>query len=213
MRPESRTPMKDLKGYLEPEQVRAIIDAAPSRRDKLLIETLWITGARISEIVGHKHGIRPQDLTVDGSENFIIMRTLKRTKKKKVKRGRKMVKITLPPPPRRVVVPRRLMNMLSAFCKNTLPDQRIFPISRQRAFEIIRRAGKLAGITRVGDKGLHPHHLRHSHCVAYVKHDNTMEGLEKLQRRIGHGSFATTAHYLQFSQKGEAKKIEEIFGD
>lgn len=211
MRTESKTPIQDLKGYLKPEQVHAIIDAAPSRRDKLLIETLWFTGARISEVVGPKHGIRPQDLAVDGSENFIIMRTLKRTRKKKVKRKGKTIKIIPPPPSRRVAISRRLMSMLSDFCKNTLPDQRIFPISRQRAFEIVKRAGRLAGITRVGNKGLHPHHFRHSSCIAYVKRHNTVKGLEELQMRMGHASFATTACYLQFSMKGETKKIEEIY--
>jgi hypothetical protein len=40
-----------------------------------------------------------------------------------------------------------------------------------------------------------------------------MGGLKKLQRRLGHASFATTAHYLQFGIEGESKEIEEIFGE
>lgn len=201
MRPTGM-PIKDLRGYLKPDEVQRIIEASPTPRDRLLIQTLWITGARISEVIDREHGIRPQDLVIDGGENIIIMRTLKRSRKKN----------PTPPPSRRVPIPKKLMDSLQAFCINTPAQMRIFPISRQRAFEIVRRAGKLAGITQVGEKRLHPHHLRHSHCVAYIKHDNTLEGLKKLQRRLGHASFATTAHYLQFSMKGEAKKIEEIFG-
>lgn len=152
-------------------------------------------------MVSPEHGTTPRDL-VRGPEDIIVMRTLKRIRKDSRAR----------PPERRVVIPRALMDSLKDFSKNTPPDSRIFPISRQRAFELVRRAARLAGIDRVGNKKMHPHVLRHSHAVAYLRADNTIEGLRKLQARLGHASFYSTVHYLQFSQKGEDKKIEEIFG-
>lgn len=196
LREYGATIIKDSKGFIEPGQVHAIIEAAPSQRDRLLVELLWFTGCRISEAVGKRYGIRPKDLEFE-PEPVVVMKTLKRTKE---------------PPTRRVPVPRNFIERLGEFAKNTHPEQRIFPLSRQRAAKLIIRAGKLAGITRVGDKPFHPHHLRHSHAIAYIRKDSSMEGLRNLQRRLGHTSIGTTGHYLQFSQKEEAKKVEEIFG-
>ena len=196
LREHGATIIKDSRGFIEPGQVREIIDAAPNQRDRLLVELLWFTGCRISEAVDRRHGTRPKDLEC-APEPVVIMRTLKRARA---------------PPSRRVPVPRIFIERLGEFAKDTDPDQRIFPLSRQRAAQLIVRAGKLAGITRVGDKPFHPHVLRHSHSIAYIRADSTMEGLRKLQIRLGHTSIGTTGCYLNFSQKGEAKKIEEIFG-
>ncbi len=50
--------MKDLEGYMKPEDVQKLIEASTNivkgRRNKLLLRTLWETGARVSEIVGKK---------------------------------------------------------------------------------------------------------------------------------------------------------------
>lgn len=196
LREHGATIIKDSMGFLEPGQVRAIIEAAPNQRDRLLVELHWFTGCRISEAVGRGYGTRPKDLEYE-PEPVVIMRTLKRKRE---------------PPSRRVPVPRNFLERLGEFAKDTDPEQRIFPLSRQRAAQLIIRAGKLAGITRVGDKPFHPHHLRHSHSIAYIRGDSSIEGLRKLQMRLGHTSISTTGHYLNFSQRGEAKKIEEIFG-
>src|SRR5215471_6267129 len=47
---------------LSPEEIRAIIDAAATERDRLLLTTLWATGARISEVLM----LRPRDIHRDG---------------------------------------------------------------------------------------------------------------------------------------------------
>jgi integrase len=46
---------------LGPEDVLAVIDAAPSERDRLLLRVLWATGARISEALA----LRPMDIRRD----------------------------------------------------------------------------------------------------------------------------------------------------
>jgi integrase len=46
---------------LAPEDVLAVIDAAPSERDRLLLRVLWATGARISEALA----LRPMDIRRD----------------------------------------------------------------------------------------------------------------------------------------------------
>ncbi|MBT0160689.1 tyrosine-type recombinase/integrase [Candidatus Bathyarchaeota archaeon A05DMB-2] len=61
-------------------------------------------------------------------------------------------------------------------------------------------------------KKQHPHHMRHSHCVAFIRKNNTLEGLRKLQKRIGHASISTTAEYLQFGPE-QQKETEDVFGE
>lgn len=46
------TPIRDLKGYLEPEQVARLIAAAANPRDALLVRIPWRTGIRVSELIG-----------------------------------------------------------------------------------------------------------------------------------------------------------------
>lgn len=46
------TPIRDLKGYLELEQVERVIAAAgKNRRDALLVRIPWRTGMRVTELV------------------------------------------------------------------------------------------------------------------------------------------------------------------
>src|SRR3954453_14630864 len=46
---------------LAPEDVLAVIDAAATERDQLLLRVLWATGARISEVLT----VRPMDVRRD----------------------------------------------------------------------------------------------------------------------------------------------------
>src|SRR5215472_15800025 len=47
---------------LSPEEIGAIIDAAACERDRLLLTTLWATGARICEVLA----LRPRDVRRQG---------------------------------------------------------------------------------------------------------------------------------------------------
>ena len=46
------TPIRDLKGYFEPEQVERLIAVAANPRDALLVRISWRTGIRVSELIG-----------------------------------------------------------------------------------------------------------------------------------------------------------------
>jgi len=235
--PDNVTPMRDIRGYLEPEEVRTLIRSAnfgiKGRRNQLLIETLWKTGSRISEVLGlkkcekcglpanyavyynddgerqesvhcmceeanyyHEYPLVPDRLLPD--ESTIILFTRKRGD----------------PVTRRVEVTEELIDSLSVYIrdKGIGSDERVFDITQRRARQIVREAGEKAGIEKIGDSLPHPHIFRHSHAIAYIRADSSMEGLRNLQRRFKHSNIMTTAHYLQFAREGEQKKIEEIFG-
>lgn len=198
-------PMKDLKGYMTPEQVKTLLDNVERLRDKLILRILWVTGCRISELIGdkcygtpkHFHGLLYENIR--WNEGMLILDTLKRKE--------------YPPPQRMVKVDTKTLEMLKTYCtKKNIKSGRIFNITRQRMWQIIREIGEKCKILHVGSKTIHPHNLRHSSCVAYVRKNNTMVGLKKLQQKLGHANINTTAHYLQFSAD-EQVEVEEVFGE
>jgi integrase len=228
--------MKDIQGYLEPEEVRALISSADfgikGRRNRLLLQTLWETGSRISEVVGLKKckqcklpasyavyyvdGVRKESEHCECGEpdyyheHPLIPKRLVDEKTKVVLYTRKRGE----PIKRGVEITRTLMDELYDYVvdKGIEEKERIFSITQRRARQIVKEAGSRAGIDKVGDSLPHPHIFRHSHAIAYIRADNSMEGLRNLQERFKHSNIMTTAHYLQFAREGEQKKIEEIFG-
>jgi integrase len=69
------TPIRDIKGYLQPEQVGKLIIAATNLRDKLIVRILWRTGIRVSELVG----LRVQD--IDFANRAIVIKVQKMRKR------------------------------------------------------------------------------------------------------------------------------------
>jgi len=72
------TPIRDLKGYLEPEQVEKLMAAASNLRDALLVRIPWRSGMRVSELIS----IRIQDIDFDNRAITIkVQKTRKRNGK------------------------------------------------------------------------------------------------------------------------------------
>ena len=201
------SPMNDPRGYLTASQVWHIIDTARTARNKLLIMTLFMTGRRVSEIVGYKKqvfedgkwrvltdimgGLMPKDILPD--RNAIVFTILKKGK----------------PIERVIGVHSSLKATLNEYIRdNKIPDDRlVFPLTRQRVFQIVRDLGEKSGIPKVGNKGLHPHHFRHSFAVFMTDKIN----LKKLQEMLCHSDVAMTTHYLQYSSRDIEKDIEDAW--
>ena len=78
------TPIRDLKGYLEPEQVDGLIAAATNRRDALLVRIPWRSGIRVSELIN----IRIQDIDFDNRAIVIKVQKMRKKDGKAIERRR-----------------------------------------------------------------------------------------------------------------------------
>ena len=198
------TPIRDLKGYLEPEQVERLIAPPTKLRDVLLVRIPWRTGIRVTELIG----IRVQD--IDFENRAIVIKRLK------------LRKIDGKAIERRRVIPidQGTLDMVTQYLQWRMQfrysGDLLFPISRQRVQQIVQKLGRRAGITEVGDptvsqrRKLHPHHLRHSFAIHAIKKGMTVERLQKI---LGHQSPTTTSVYLQFSLADLHEDYDRIWED
>jgi len=184
------TPIRDLKGYLERQQVEDLITSAGNPRDALLVRIPWRTGIRVSELIG----IKVQDIDFENRAIVIKVQKMRKRDGKAIER-------------RRVVpIDRGTLDMVRKYLewRKQFPykGDLLFPITRQRVGQIFWKLGRKAGITRVGDpaisqhRKLHPHHLRHSFAIHCIKRGMSIERLQKI---LGHQSPTTTSVYLQYS--------------
>ena len=195
-------PIRDLKGYLEPEQVERVLATATSPRDALLVRIPWRTGIRVSELIG----IRVQDIDFEGRAILIKIQKQRKRDGKTVERRRL------------VPIDRDTLGMVREYLKwraqFPYKGDLLFPISRQRVDQVYWKLGRRAGIKEIGDpavskhRKLHPHVLRHSFAIHCVKHGMSIERLQKI---LGHSSPTTTSVYLQYSLKDLHESYDEVW--
>lgn len=218
--------MKDLQGYFKDGERKAIYNAAESLRDKLLIRLLWITGRRINEILNIKvHEI-------DNELKQMTIHIEKKTMKLKDDNGKDVLNEYNKP----IRIKKDVLDIsyidgftysliISYINENKLQgDDYLFrsdfknkdeiekPITRQRAFQIVRRLCKIVGIEKVGNDEPHPHHFRHSLAVDIAKQMKNPADVRKLQNILGHSSLAVTEQYLKFSNE-EIRELINKIGD
>lgn len=171
--------MKDLRNYLKPNEVERLLDLAENTRDYLMIRVLWKTGMRVSEL------INMEESWIDYEERMLTI----------FGKGSKW---------RRAPVDRESLMLIKQFIRdNKSTNQKIFPISRVRVFQILRGISDKADI----DKNIHPHTLRHSYAVNYLKKGGN---LRNLQMNLGHSDLNITAQYLQVTAQDRKEEYEKI---
>jgi len=196
------TPIRDLKGYLEPEQVEGLIAVATNPRDALLVRILWRSGVRVSELIG----IRIQDIDFDNRAILIKVQKMRKRDGKAIER-------------RRVIpIDQGTLDMVKEYLewRKQFPykGDLLFPITRQRVDQIFWKLGRRTGIKEIGDpavskhRKLHPHVLRHSFAIYCVKNGMSIERLQKI---LGHSSPTTTSVYLQFSAADLHEDYDKIW--
>jgi site-specific recombinase XerD len=159
------------KQSLSREQLLAILAAARAKRERdwLMILVAFAHGLRATEVI---------QLTRDNfSDGFLDVQRLKGSKR------------TVQP---LIEHENELLNerkFLFAFALKCVPKQRLFPVTRQRFWQIVQQHGTTACI---------PEHLRHPHVM---KHTIGMQmihtaGIENTRQYLGHESISSTGEYL-----------------
>jgi integrase/recombinase XerD len=166
---------KTIPCVLSPEEVLRLIEAAPSRRDRLLLQTAYACGLRIEELMH----LRVSD--IDSARMVIIVRQGK---------GRKDRLVPLSP---------RLLAELRAYWQWQRPRTWLFPGQRPdqplTATNLQRLCQRL--IAQLGfSKRATPHTLRHSYASHMLE---AGVDLRTLQAILGHSNLQTTALYLHVS--------------
>lgn len=165
---------KDLPKYIDAEVIKERLEQVTNNNDRMLIIFLWMTGCRISEALG----VLKKD--IDLQNNTIQLRWLK---------SRKYNYRNIPMHP-------QLKQLLSFYLAPIKADDRVFPFTRQRAFQITQKW-----------LGASPHKLRHSFAVHYLRSGGELFDLHLL---LGHSKIQTTMEYTKIVPKDLAKELNKV---
>ena len=166
----SRVARAELPKYLTRDEVQALLGACERPRDRLLLRILWETGLRVSEL----GSLTPE--SIDFTSEALRVVTLKR-------RGH-MRSVPLRP---------ALMGELARHIAavGIRSECCLFPMTRQRVHQIVRRAARKAGLP---EDRAHPHTLRHSFAIACVL---ARVPVLVLAEWLGHRSLESTLVYTK----------------
>lgn len=172
---------RTLPVVLSVEEIRRLLTAAPSLRDKLLLGLMYATGMRVSEACR----MRMRDVDFQ-----------RRTIRVEQGKGRK---------DRLVMLPMSFAPMLERLARMTQPDDWLFPstfederhLSSRTAARIMERARRLALI----GKPATCHTLRHSFATHLLESGTDVRFIQRL---LGHLQLQTTTLYTRLAVlKGE----------
>ena len=174
-------------------QVTSLLDAVVGNepidlRDRALLELLYATGARVSEIVGLSVG--------DFDFDELLVRVLGKGSKERIvpygSKAAEALEVWFSPSGRARLVPLRWARRGDA--EAVFLNRRGGRLSRQGAWLVIKKYGERAGITDL----LSPHVLRHSCATHLLDHG---ADLRVVQEMLGHASISTTQVYTKVSQE------------
>lgn len=177
---------KKLPGVLSPEEVERLMDAVQGTspkelRDKAMLELLYATGIRVSELIG----LKLSDVNLKLSFLFCTEQNRQRT----VLFGNK-AKAALEAylqHGRQALVAEETQQALFVNCAGK-------PMSRQGFWKLLKGYAQRAGIT----EEVTPHTLRHCFAAHLVANGTN---LQSVQEMLGHADISTTQIYINVNQE------------
>lgn len=177
---------RELPQYLTLPEVQAVLKVAEKPRDHLMINLLWQTGCRISELLE----IRVEDIDFYGKTLRI------RSLKQKVKKGSWRI----------VPLKGEILGELGGYIsqEGLKKGKRLFSITRQRAYQIVLFYCKKARIDR---QRSHPHIFRHSFAINCI-----LSGVPVLVLKswLGHRDINDTLIYTQILARDTKEFINQV---
>lgn len=184
---------RGLPKALSQDEAAALVAAPPgggalARRDRAVLETLYGTGVRVSELVGLSLG----DVDLPAAS----MRVLGKGSKERIlplgRLAREALAEWLASPGRGEMEPERWASRSDS--EAVFLNQRGTRLSRQGVYQLVRRHGEAAGIAST----LTPHVLRHSFATHLL--DNGAD-IRVVQELLGHARVTTTQIYTSVSRE------------
>jgi integrase/recombinase XerC len=176
---EMRGREKNLPSFLSVEEIFSLLDSEElkeSKRDRAILEFLYDTGLRISELLSLK--LRDIDF-----KNRVLLVRGKRGKERMVPVGEKGIKAV------KEYIDER---------QNNAPESPLFcgrngkPLSDRSVRRLIKKYSILCGIP----KRVTPHTLRHTYATHLLEGGADIRAIQEL---LGHSTIASTQQYLHSS--------------
>ena len=177
-----------LPKYLSEAQVEALLDApivdsTLGLRDRAMLETLYATGLRVSELVGLK-------LAQVGLNEGVVRVMGKGSKERLVPLGEESVAWL-----DRYLKDARPILADASKHQHVFLTKRRAPLTRQAFWALIKRYAPRAGIARTA---LSPHVLRHAFATHLLNHG---ADLRVVQLLLGHSNITTTTIYTHVARE------------
>jgi integrase/recombinase XerD len=178
---------RSLPRALSEADVERLLDSASDAtpldlRDRAMLETLYATGLRVSELVGLK-------LTMLNVRDGVLRVTGKGSKDRLVPLGEEALNWL-----QRYLTEARPALMKRALCDQVFVTPRGAGMTRQAFWYLIKRRARAAGIERA----LSPHTLRHAFATHLLNHG---ADLRVVQMLLGHSDISTTQIYTHVARE------------
>ena len=178
---------RSLPKTLTEDDVERLLDNADTNtplglRDRAMLETLYATGLRVSELVGLK-------LTAVNVNDGVLRVTGKGNKDRLVPLGEESVEWL-----RRYLAASRPLLLDRQLCDEVFVTTRGAGMTRQAFWYLIKRHALAAGITRP----MSPHTLRHAFATHLLNHG---ADLRVVQMLLGHSDISTTQIYTHVARE------------
>lgn len=178
---------RSLPKSLSEDEVEALLGAPDlsqplGLRDRAMLEILYASGLRVSELVGIK-------VTEVSLSDGVVRVTGKGSKTRLVPLGEEAVDWTT-----RYIQEARPEILQKRLCDSLFVTQRAAPMTRQAFWYLIKRYALVAGI----NKALSPHVLRHAFATHLLNHG---ADLRVVQMLLGHADISTTQIYTHVARE------------
>ncbi len=159
-----------------------VVDTAEGFRDRAMLEVLYATGLRVSELVG----LSPEQVSVGQG---LVRVVGKGDKERLVPLGEEAVRWL-----RDFVAGPRSQLLRGHPCDALFPTRRGAAMTRQAFWYRVKHHARVAGIR----KGLSPHTLRHAFATHLINHG---ANLRVVQLLLGHSDLSTTQIYTYVARE------------
>ena len=178
---------RSLPKTLSEDDVERLLDSTDTNtplglRDRAMLETLYATGLRVSELVGLK-------LTAVNLNDGVLRVTGKGNKDRLVPLGEESVQWL-----KRYLTDSRPLLLCRQVSDTVFVTTRGAGMTRQAFWYLIKRHAAVAGITRA----LSPHTLRHAFATHLLNHG---ADLRVVQMLLGHSDISTTQIYTHVARE------------